>query len=161
MSPRFPVERGKKRKVLLEAVESVRAVLAAHADEAETLGTLPPVTVDPLKTSGLLALKPPAVLGGAEADPVTQIKTLEAVTRIDTSAGWCTMIGAACIGWPFAFLADEAIAHVFAASDLPTAAGTFRPAGTAVPVAGGYRVNGRWGFASGVRHAQWTLAGTR
>jgi len=161
MSQRFPVEREKKRKVLLETVESVREVLAAHADAAEALGTLPTVTVDALKTSGLLALKLPAVLGGAEADPVTQIETLEAVTRIDTSARWCTMIGAACIGWPSAFLDDEAIAHVFAESALPTAAGTFRPAGTAVPVAGGYRVNGRWWFASGIQHAQWTLAGTR
>src|SRR5262245_16147393 len=110
MRPRFPEERDKKRQVLLEAVESVREVLAAHADEAETLGTLPTVTVDALKTSGLLALKLPAVLGGAEADPVTQIETLEAVTCIDISAGWCTMIGAAYIGWPSAFLDDETIA---------------------------------------------------
>src|SRR6266446_2677489 len=145
MSQRFPVEREKKRKVLLEAVESVREVLAAHADAPQPLGTLPTVTVEALKTSGLLALKHPAVLGGAEADPVTQIEILEAVTRIDTSAGWCTMIGAAGIGWPAAFLAEEALGHIFAESALPTVAGTFRPAGTAVPVAGGYRVNGRWG----------------
>ena len=161
MGQTFPAERDTKRAVLLAAVESLRDVLTAHADEAETLGTLPSVTVDALKTARLLALKLPAVLGGAEADPVTQIDTLEAVTRIDTSAGWCTMIGAAALGWPSAFLDNEAIAHVFAESDLPTAAGTFRPAGTAVPVAGGYRVTGRWGFASGIRHAQWTLAGTR
>jgi alkylation response protein AidB-like acyl-CoA dehydrogenase len=161
MRQRFPAERDQKRQTLLEAVESVREVLAARADEAEALGTLPTVTVEALKTSGLLALKLPAVLGGAEADPVTQIEILEAVTRIDTSAGWCTMIGAARIGWPAAFLADEAIGHVFADTDLPTAAGTVRPAGTAVPVDGGYRVSGRWGFASGIRHAQWTIAGTR
>ena len=161
MGQQFPSERDQKRAVLLAAVESIREVLTAHADEAETLGTLPTVTVDALKTSGLLALKLPAVLGGAEADPMTQIETLEAVTRIDTSAGWCTMIGAACIGWSSAFLDNEALEQVFADSDLPTVAGTIRPAGTAVPVAGGYRVNGRWGFASGIQHAQWTLAGTR
>ena len=31
----FPAERQKKRKVLLDAVESVREVVVAHAEEAE------------------------------------------------------------------------------------------------------------------------------
>jgi alkylation response protein AidB-like acyl-CoA dehydrogenase len=157
----FPIERSEKRKVLLGAVESVREVLAACADEAETFRTLPTATVEALKTSGLLALKLPTVLGGAEADPVTQIEIIEAVTRIDTSAGWCTMTGATSIGLPGAFLADEAIAQIFIDGSLPTAAGTPRPVGIAVPTDGGYRVSGRWGFASGIRHAQWTIGGTR
>ena len=70
--------------------------------------TLPPAAVQALDDAGLLALKLPAVLGGAEADLVTQLEVLEAVTYIDTSAGWCTLIGAAAIAALGAFLADEA-----------------------------------------------------
>ena len=33
------------------------------------------------------------------------------------------------------------------------------PNGVAEPVAGGYRLNGRWSFASGCDHAQWMLLG--
>jgi indole-3-acetate monooxygenase len=38
---------------------------------------------------------------------------LEAVTYIDTSAGWCTLIGAAAIASLGAFLGDEAMAQIF------------------------------------------------
>src|SRR5262249_57553617 len=35
--------------------------------------------------------------------------------------------------------------------------GWAQPAGTAEAVAGGWRVNGRWPFASGCQHADWML----
>lgn len=161
MRQRFPAEREEKRNALLAAVESVREILTSHADEAEAMATLSPVTVDALITSGLFTLKLPAVLGGAEADPVTQIEVIEALTAIEPSAGWCTMIGATSIGLPAAFLAEEAITHLFTGGHIPTAALVAMPTGQAVPVAGGYRVSGRWAFASGVRHAQWLTAGVR
>ena len=72
MAPRFPTDREEKRKMLLDAVEEVREVLVAGADEAEAQATLPRATVDALYDSGLLWLKLPAVLGGAEADLVTR-----------------------------------------------------------------------------------------
>ena len=158
MPPKFPTDRQEKRAVLLNAVEEVRDVLEAGAHEAELLGTLPKATVDALYESGLLWLKLPAELGGAEADLVTQLEVLEAVSNIDTSAGWCTMIGASACSFPGAFLSEEALSKVYADGRPPRAAGVFMPGGTANPVEGGYRVTGRWAFASGIRHAQWVSA---
>ena len=43
----------------------------------------------------------------------------------------------------------------------PAAAVAIMPTGTATPVDGGYRLSGRWPFASGVRHAEWLTAGCR
>ena len=79
MGRTFPTDREEKRQVLLEAVERVRDTLLAGADEAEANATLPPATVQALDDAGLLALKLPAVLGGAEADLITQLEVLEAV----------------------------------------------------------------------------------
>ena len=158
MPPKFPSDRQEKRAVLLNAVEELRGVLEAGADEAEALGTLPMATVDALYDSGLLWLKLPAELGGAEADLVTQLEVLEAISNIDTSAGWCTMIGASACSFPGAFLSEEALSKVYANGRPPRVAGVFRPTGTAIPVEGGYRVTGRWSFASGIRHAQWATA---
>jgi indole-3-acetate monooxygenase len=150
-----------KRAALLAAVEAVRETVTQHADEAEAIGTLPQATVDALVTSGLFALKLPTAFGGAEADPVTQIEVIEALSAIEPSAAWCTMIGATAIGLPAAFLPEESIAQIFPGGHIPSAAIIAMPAGQAVPSNGGYRVSGRWPFVSGVRHAQWITAGAR
>ncbi len=157
----FPTEREAKRRVLMDAVESVRATLEGGAREGEEYATFPRASVDALYESGLLRLKLPHVLGGAEADLVTQLDILEAVSEIDPSAGWCLMIGAASLGGVGAFLPDDAIGEIFAGGNPPKTAGVFAPFGTAVPVDGGYLLNGRWSFASGIMHSQWISAGAR
>jgi GTP cyclohydrolase II len=54
--------------------------------------------------------------------------------------------------WPQA-AQDE----VFAAGPAPLAAATGAPPGAAEKVPGGFRITGRWSFASGVLHSQWAL----
>ena len=159
MSAAFPTERAAKRANLLTAVERIRDVVAAGTEEGERLRTLPPATVRALCDSGLLALKVPESLGGAEADPVTQLEVLEALTHIDASAGWCLMVATTAVGLPAGFLPDSAVAKILAGGRVPSAAVAIMPAGVATPVDGGYRLSGRWPFASGVRHAEWLTAG--
>ena len=157
----FPTDWDEKRRFLMEAVEEVRPTLEAHALESEEQATLSKASVDALYDSGLLRLKLPHVLGGAEADPVTQLDVLEGVSRIDASAGWCLMIGAASLGILGAFLPDEALPKVFEGGVPPHTSGVFAPSGTATPVDGGFLVSGRWSFGSGIRHSQWVSAGAR
>ena len=157
--PSFPSERYEKRRFLLDAVEETREAVAASADESERIGTLAPAAVAAIRDAGLFALKLPQTLGGAEADPVTQIEVIEALAYIDASAGWCLMIGATAIGQPGAFAGDDAVAEIFRNGRIPTAATSTALRGKAVPVEGGYLLSGRWPFASGVRHAEWMTAG--
>ena len=157
----FPYDRDEKHRVLMDAVGSVRDALESNAGESERIGTLAPASVEALYESGLLRLKTPHVLGGAEADPVTQLDVLEAVSRIDPSSGWCLMIGAASLGGLGAFLPDDSIEEVFVGGRPPRVAGAAAPSGTAAPVAGGYRVTGHWQFGSGIQHAEWVSAGAR
>lgn len=155
----FPRERAPRRAALLAAVERMRDVLVAGAEEAERLRTLPPATVQAFRDSGLLGLKVPEVLGGIEADPVTQLEVLEAVTRLDASAGWCLMVATTAIGLPAGFLPDAAVTTLLADGRVPTAAVAIAAAGVATPIDGGYRLTGRWPFASGARHAEWLAVG--
>ncbi|MGH8007132.1 MAG: hypothetical protein ACREQ3_08990, partial [Candidatus Binatia bacterium] len=149
MTPRFPGERQEKRQALLHAVDSVRDILAAGLPEGEELRTLPPASVAALRDSGLFLLKTPTVLSGAEADPVTQLDVIEAVSYIDPAAGWCLSICADTVGLSGAFLSDAAVAQIFPGDHVPTVAGTIKP-GKAIPVQGGYRVTGRWSWGSGI-----------
>lgn len=163
MFPKFPSHPKDKRQFLLDAVESVREVVQSCAQEAEDIGTLPKAAVDAIYDAGLFALKVPEMFGGAETDPVTQCEVLEAMARIDSSAGWCLMIGATSIGQPSVFVEDEAIVEMFpkasVGSYMAKGATVTLPAGRAKPVEGGYILNGRWPFASGVMHSQWMTTG--
>ena len=159
MSVRFPVDRAEKRRVLLQAVANVRDILAADAEESEVLRTLPPASVAALTDSGLFAMKCPAELGGAEADPVTQIEVIEATSYIDPAAGWCLMICNGGISMAGSMLPQPAIERLFAGGRPPRIAGSIKP-GKAVRVDGGYQVSGRWSWGSGIRHAEWLNAAT-
>jgi indole-3-acetate monooxygenase len=156
MKQLFPEEPEQKKQALMSAVEQAREAMAADVEEAEKLRTLPPASVAALRDTGLLALKTPAELGGAEADPVTQIEVIEAVSYISPSAGWYLFIGAATAGISGAFLPEAGIAEMFTGDRFPLVAGGggLRP-GRLVPVEGGYRLTGRWSWGSGIRHAQW------
>ena len=149
----FPTERTAKRAALLRAVDGVRETLATGVAEAEAGRTLPAASVHALREAGLFAMKLPMVLGGAEADPVTQIDVIEAISYIDPAAGWVAFIGAGALSL-CAYLPDAAIERMWSGGRIPTAAGLVMP-GRAVRVEGGYRINGRWSWGSGIRHAEW------
>lgn len=151
----FPEQREAKRQALLDAVEDLRDVFVAGADEAEASGTLPQAIVDAIYESGLFSFKTAAVMGGAEADAMIQLEVIEAASRIEPSAGWCLMIGAGTLSGMAAFLCDEAIDEIFVGGKAPKTAGVAFPSGQAVPVDGGYRITGHWAYASGIRHSEW------
>ena len=154
MTIHFPIERREKRAMLLRAVEDVRDILAADVVEGEELRTLPPSSVAALRDSGLYLLKFPEALGGAEADPATQLEVIEAVAYVNPAAGWCLAICADVLGFAGAYLPDSALEQMLPDGRVPMMAGSLMP-GTAVPADGGHRLTGRWSWGSGVRHAGW------
>ena len=157
----FPRSIAEKRQHFLDRLEAIRGGLEAGAETAEDLATLPQATVDLLYNEGLLHLKLPEALGGVELDPIAYLDVIESLSRIESAAGWCALINCTSIAWPGAFLPDEAIAQIFAGGRVPIAAGAAGPLGRARPVEGGYLVSGRWPFGSGIRHAEWVVAGCR
>jgi alkylation response protein AidB-like acyl-CoA dehydrogenase len=160
MIKEFPNEREAKRKFLLDAVARIGPILQASGPKSEELGTLAPETVAALRDAGMFRLKLPAAVGGAEADPITEMLVLEELAYHDFTSAWCTMVGATGVASLGAFLPQAGLDLVFADGRIPTASISFFPAGRAVREPGGFRLNGRWRFNSGIRHSEWVVGGT-
>jgi alkylation response protein AidB-like acyl-CoA dehydrogenase len=95
---------------------------------------------------------------GGDELPIHEALTLvEELARADGSVGWTVMIGAAAPAL-LGRLPRATFDAIYAGGPDVIVAGTFNPQGQATPVDGGYRVNGRWSFASGCQHAHWFLA---
>jgi indole-3-acetate monooxygenase len=141
---------------LLRAVHTLEPMIRAHADEAERNRRLSPVVVTALAEAGIFRMYTPRALGGFEIDPLTFYRVVEAIARIDGSTGWCVFIAG---GNPLlgAFLADEAAEKVFGSDPRVITAGVVHPYGKAMVSDGGYRVTGRWSYASGCQHSSWVF----
>jgi indole-3-acetate monooxygenase len=155
----FPQDRQAKRELLLERVDAIGPVLQESGGKSEELATLAPEAVAALRGAGLFQLKLPTVVGGAEADPVTEMLVLERIAYNDFTSAWCTMVGATGVASLGMFLPQATLDQVFA-DGIPTASISFFPAGRAVREPGGYRLNGRWRFNSGIAHSEWVVGGT-
>jgi indole-3-acetate monooxygenase len=141
----------------LDSVQSLAPVVREHADSIEHERCLPKPVIGGLIDAGVFRMLVPRSFGGDEIDPMTACRVVEEVAFQDGATGWCAMIGA-CNGHFGGLLPAGGAREIFADRDV-VLAGTFRPNGVAVPVDGGYRVTGRWPFASGIMHSSWLMGG--
>lgn len=141
---------------LLEAVRGLAPLVEAERARLDRDRALSPRLVDALVDAGLFRLWTPRRLGGAELDPVSGLRVIAAVAALDGSVGWNVMVASA-HGFLAGRLPAGAAREVFG-DRRAVVAGQLEPGGIAEAVKGGYRVSGRWPFASGCQHATWLLA---
>ena len=145
---------------LLEAARALGPTIAAQAETIERERRLPEPLVDELYAAGLFTMLVPTVLGGAELDLPTYVRVIEELARADASVAWCVGQASGLSAY-MVYLDPVAAAEVFAPGRRTIFAngpGQGNTPGRAIAAPGGYRVSGRWNFASGIRHASWLLA---
>ena len=131
--------------------ESLAPLIRQHADEAERQRHLPRPVAEAFAREGLYRLAGTPDIHGADADSMTQIRAIEAVSRADGSAGWNLMIGIetfGLIGPGFKGRCPELIADPTTIMASSTAA-----VGRAQRCGDGWRVSGQWQFVSGIHNA--------
>src|SRR5438105_3524794 len=137
---------------LIERTRAIAPLIAGQADEVERTRRLTPAVVDALIENGFYRALLPQSLGGAEAAPEIFMQMLEEIAKADASTAWCLGQCGVC-AMIAASLDPEAAREIFAKPHDILAWGAINHEAHVVP--GGYRVTGRWDFASGSRQATW------
>ncbi len=130
--------------------------LAERAPEAEQLRTLQPETIQAAHDAGFFALLAPVTAGGQGATFAEFMDVVRRLSRGCASAAW-TLSFLSLHAWMLAKFPAEAQAEFFKDGRMPLAPAPLAPTGTATRVDGGYRVKGRWEWATAINHADWIL----
>jgi len=133
--------------------KALAPLIAAHASRIEQQREIVPEVLSALHEARLFRMLMPRSCGGLEVDPLTFVQAIEAIAKADGSTAWCMVQGSGC-SIAGAYLEPAVAREIFGAATAVMASGP-GPSGKAVVVAGGHRVTGAWGFASGIGHAAW------
>ncbi|HVB15079.1 MAG TPA: acyl-CoA dehydrogenase family protein [Stellaceae bacterium] len=145
----------KLARLYLDRARELKPMLAAAGDAIEAGRQVTPEIVAAMKQRGIFRMLLPRSLGGAELDPLTYTEVLYTLAQGDGSTAWCLGQNSGC-SMIAPYLPEASAREVFGGPDGILAWGPDLPAtGRGTVVSGGYKISGRWGFATGSRHATW------
>ncbi|WP_028266951.1 acyl-CoA dehydrogenase family protein [Arthrobacter sp. MA-N2] len=132
---------------LVERAAALRDLLRGHASEGDN-GQVADAVVDRLESEGMLRLTVPRRYGGYEVNTRTLVDVLIELARGDGSTGWAAML--INIGnWFATTWLVQAQDEIWGRTPEAKVCVVLNPMTRAEKVEGGYRVSGRWSFASG------------
>ena len=136
---------------LKERIAAMAPLVAEQREAMDRDRRLTRPVFQAIAEAGLLRLWAPRTLGGWELSPPDFMAVVEAAAALDGSIGWVVGNGGG-MSRAAGYLPEAVARPWFARADALVVA-TNGAVGDAVPVEGGYRISGRWPFASGIHHA--------
>jgi alkylation response protein AidB-like acyl-CoA dehydrogenase len=142
---------------LIQAAHDLGPTIVGMRAEIERERRLPSSLVERLRDLGFFSLWLARSFGGPELSLSDFVRVIETLARWDGSVAWCVTNGG---GYArFSGFLPEASARRIFVDERAVVAGNMGPIGRAVPVPGGFQINGRWPYGSGITHSGWTLGG--
>lgn len=146
------------RERLVTAARTLGPLLRENAVRAEEDRRVPEENIAALRKAGLFDITKPARFGGAEEGFRTFLEVSLELGRSCGSTAWVTTLSNVTSFFVGAY-PESVQQEVLGADPHIATCGVFTPTATSVRVEGGYRVTGRWGFASASHHASWANVG--
>lgn len=138
------------------AIDALEPRIVARAAEAEAARRLPDDLIHALRVIGTFRMTVPKAKGGLELDFPSVSRTVQRLARIDGSVGWLGAVQAVG-GVVLPRLPASTYQEIYQNGPDIMVAGSTQPTGTAEAVDGGWRINGRWPFASFCQEADWIV----
>src|SRR5436190_2024394 len=127
--------------------------IVAAADEIERTRRVPDELLGRLHDSRLFRMLLPRSASGDETEPAVYVAAIEELARHDGSIAWNAFVtNSSCL---LAAYLEPVVNHAIFADPRSIIAWGPPNGSRATAVKGGYRVTGKWDFASGCRQARW------
>ena len=137
-------------------IRSLLPEIKERSEEFEAARRIPLDMVEKLRKAGCFRICVPTEYGGAELEIGHRLSLISELATADASTAWTVAIASdsvlILVRGP-----EETFNDIYKDGPDVVLAGTAAPSGTAEIVEGGYRVTGRWGWASGSLHAEWLM----
>jgi alkylation response protein AidB-like acyl-CoA dehydrogenase len=114
--------------------------------------------IDLMRSNDLFRILQPAEFGGFEYGFDLFVDVAAIIAEGCASTGWVCSLGMV-HQWFISLFPVEAQQDVWSQNPEAIGFGSYAPAGQAAEADGGYRLSGKWAFASGCDNAQWFLLG--
>src|SRR5713101_4370567 len=144
-----------------EIIARARAMiptLAQRSLEGRRQRRTPDETIADMQRVGFFRVLQPKRWGGYEMDLHTFYEIQLALAEGDMSTAWIYGVSGV-HPWFMALLDDRAAQEVWHSDTSALICSSLMPAGRATPAEGGYRLSGRWRYASCCEHCDWALLG--
>jgi resorcinol 4-hydroxylase (FADH2) len=155
---RSPVAGAPAIETLIGNARSLAPALKERAQQTELDRRVSERTTAEFREAGFFKLMQPARFGGYEYGFTAFIDIISELGRSCTSSAWGCSLGAV-HQWLVGTFPAEAQDDVWGSDPDAIVCGSYAPAVKATAVDGGYRVEGKWHWASNVDNSQWALLG--
>ena len=143
---------------ILANARAMAPAIAARSGEIEDLRRLPDDLVAELRAAGFFRMGRSTAKGGPQMTLMQHLEVIETLAEADPSVGWCVKIGTDS-GIIAELLPPAASARLLPRPDMVTAGQFTAGRGRLQRVEGGYILNGRFPFGSGIAHADAVMSG--
>ncbi|WP_250456247.1 acyl-CoA dehydrogenase [Caballeronia sp. ATUFL_M2_KS44] len=146
-------------QAFLKAIDAIAPVLRAGREQSERDCRVPDASVEAMLEAGVFRAFTPLQYGGLELSPADFYDGLMRIAQCDSSAAWIA-------GQIICHNLEIAAMHPQMHEDFwgvygpdARASSSYAPLGKTEPVEGGYMLDGRWTFSSGVDFAHYVVLG--
>lgn len=143
----------------INAIRELLPNFETRVEQTEQERRVPAQTIAELTDAGLFRTWTPARFGGTEADLLPTYDMLVEISGACSSTAWVGGL-LAIHSWLLAQFTQAAQQEVWSEGPDTLSSSSFAPVGKAERVDGGFVLNGKWPFSSGIDHCTWTIPGS-